>query len=66
MDKNEKKINSEKDKNNSIDIIMKDKEKQDNEENDLDKLFLKTKTKPYIYFLPLTEEQVKQKIDKNE
>ena len=66
MDKNEKKVNNEKDKNNGPDIIMKDKEKQENEENDLDKLFKKTKAKPYIYYLPLSEEQVKQKIDKNE
>ncbi len=32
--------------------------------NILDKLFFKTKTKPYIYYLPLTKDQVKQKLEK--
>ena len=35
-----------------------------NDGNILDKLFFKTKTKPYIYYLPLTKEQVKQKLEK--
>lgn len=30
----------------------------------LSDLFLKTKTEPYIYYLPLTEEQVQEKIKK--
>ncbi len=38
-------------------------ENKENEGNVLDKLFFKTKTKPYIYYLPLTEEQVKQKLE---
>ena len=36
----------------------------ESEGNILDKLFKKTKTKPYIYYLPLTKEQVKQKLEK--
>ena len=34
------------------------------EENILDKLFFKTKTKPYIYYLPLNEEQIKKKLER--
>ena len=41
-----------------------DKKSNDNTGNILDKLFYKTKTKPYIYYLPLTKEQVKEKLEK--
>ena len=42
-----------------------DKNAKNSDDNMLDKLFRKTKTKPYIYYLPLTEEQVKQKLSKS-
>ena len=35
------------------------------DDNMLDKFFCKKKNKPYIYYLPLTEEQVKQKKSKS-
>ena len=41
----------------------KDKEKKE-EENILDQLFFKTKTKPYIYYLPLNEEQIQKKLER--
>ncbi len=48
-----KEINSDKNINES----------KESEINTIDKLFFKTKTKPYIYYLPLTEEQVKKKLE---
>ena len=42
----------------------KNEKDKDNTDNILDKLFYKTKTKPYIYYLPLTKEQVMQKLEK--
>ena len=63
MNENEKnQSNNEKLKNLS-NTDKKYNEKKENEGNVLDKLFLKTKTKPYIYYLPLTEEQVKKKLE---
>ena len=53
----------EKDKSNLSNNDKYDKDKE-NDGNILDKLFFKTKTKPYIYYLPLTKEQVKQKLEK--
>ena len=58
MTDKEKKDKS-KEKNNKV-----DKKSNDNTGNILDKLFYKTKTKPYIYYLPLTKEQVKEKLEK--
>ena len=58
MTDKEKKDKS-KEKNNNA-----DKKSNDNTGNILDKLFYKTKTKPYIYYLPLTKEQVKEKLEK--
>ena len=58
MTDKEKKDKS-KEKNNKV-----DKNSNDNTGNILDKLFYKTKTKPYIYYLPLTKEQVKEKLEK--
>ena len=58
MTDKEKKDKS-KEKNNNV-----DKKSNDNTGNILDKLFYKTKTKPYIYYLPLTKEQVKEKLEK--
>ncbi len=58
MTDKEKKYKS-KEKNNKV-----DKNSNDNTGNILDKLFYKTKTKPYIYYLPLTKEQVKEKLEK--
>ena len=58
MTDKEKKDKS-KEKNNKV-----DKKSNDNAGNILDKLFYKTKTKPYIYYLPLTKEQVKEKLEK--
>ena len=54
------KENNLKDNNNSNKI----ESEKDNTGNILDKLFCKTKTKPYIYYLPLTKEQVKEKLEK--
>ncbi len=65
--------------NRENDNSEKEKEKKDKSElrnnheynkekgsdgNILDELFFKTKTKPYIYYLPLTKEQVRQKLEK--
>ena len=58
MTDKEKKDKS-REKNNKV-----DKKSNDNTGNILDKLFYKTKTKPYIYYLPLTKEQVKEKLEK--
>ena len=65
MNRNDKKwdkeINNEKE-NDGSNNDDKANEKKESEGNVLDKLFFKTKTKPYIYYLPLTDEQVKQKL----
>lgn len=56
-----------------MEISEKESKKMINKEDDttnnieepaktLSDLFLKTKTEPYIYYLPLTEEQVQEKI----
>ena len=63
MNENEKKLNDNENLKNLSNKDKKSNEKKENEGNVLDKLFLKTKTKPYIYYLPLTEEQVKQKLE---
>ena len=62
---NEKEKNQSNNENlkNLSNTDKKSNEKKENEGNVLDKLFLKTKTKPYIYYLPLTEEQVKKKLE---
>lgn len=52
------------DKIKEINKDTKNSDKNENGSNILDKLFFKTKTKPYIYYLPLTEEQVKNKLEK--
>ena len=49
--------------NDKVNKHYSDKDSE-SEGNILDKLFKKTKTKPYIYYLPLTKEQVKQKLEK--
>ena len=58
MTDNEKKDNS-KENNNKV-----NEKSKDDTGNILDKLFFKTKTKPYIYYLPLTKEQVMEKLEK--
>ena len=63
MNENEKKLNNNENLKNLSNKDKKSNEKKENEGNVLDKLFLKTKTKPYIYYLPLTEEQVKKKLE---
>ena len=50
--------------NKIIDNENNNEKERGNEGNILDKLFCKTKTKPYIYYLPLTDEQVKEKLEK--
>jgi hypothetical protein len=64
MNKNEDNSLKKIDKIKEINKDTKNTDKKENEGNILDKLFLKTKTKPYIYYLPLTEEQVKNKLEK--
>lgn len=39
--------------------------KEINKQKTLDDLFLKTKTEPCIYYKPLSEEQIKEKIKNN-
>ena len=60
---NQEKEKEERDKSEIRNYNEYDKEKE-SDGNILDKLFFKTKTKPYIYYLPLTKEQVKQKLEK--
>ena len=60
---NPEKEKEERDKSEIRNYNEYDKEKE-SDGNILDKLFFKTKTKPYIYYLPLTKEQVKQKLEK--
>ena len=64
MDKNEDNSLKKIDNIKEINKDTKNSEKNENGGNILDKLFFKTKTKPYIYYLPLTEEQVKNKLEK--
>jgi hypothetical protein len=64
MNKNEDNSLKKIDKIKEINKDTKNTDKKENEGNILDKLFFKTKTKPYIYYLPLTEEQVKNKLEK--
>ena len=55
----------EKENNKNLEENKNEKDKEKNEEeNILDRLFFKTKTKPYIYYLPLTEEQIKKKLER--
>ena len=63
MEKNEIKGHKESNKTKGDNNDLKDNGQKQSEGNVLDTLFLKTKTKPYIYYLPLTDEQVKQKLE---
>ena len=63
MNKNENKKSKELYKEEYNKGNKKINENKENEGNILDTLFFKTKTKPYIYYLPLTDEQVKQKLE---
>ena len=65
MNKEDENIENEKGEKEEINHNNKTSNKdEENNGNILDKLFFKTKTKPYIYYLPLTKEQVKQKLEK--
>ena len=63
MNRNEEKSYQKNDKKKEVNKDIKNNDKNENGGNILDKLFFKTKTKPYIYYLPLTEEQVKAKLE---
>ena len=46
--------------------FLKKKNAKQKEVDDIDKIFKKTVTKPHIYYLPLSEEEVKAKKKKRE